>query len=434
MKRITFILTSVIIFLGAFSFSVVMADSGDIILRVGEKKTIPGVQMELLLENIDNSGTASFYLESELIKLMPGESKTIKNGVVSLINSSYEEKYVTFRVIIEPTPPPVITPLIISPDHASDKIVRHGYVLIDAYIKELSEKRCTFPDGQFMFFFNGGAGKNVSISPACIPPTGIWRNISFINADNTAKMIILDGPVSGTPGTPNEKAIKGAINDLSARLLDSAMLVKIVYKDGPPDLNFDLSKESDFQKFIDLMFATIKLSKPLASGPIPAAKMTLPEGTLLKINPGNKRTVEIEGNTVSVEIVQTKAVFNGQKKDVKLTPAKKDEPIKIEIEGKTITTKTVLEIKETKLYLETANSKEEIKITPLQALNSVGLKEPREIQLEEKNQKPIYSVAGMTQAKLFSIIPVRLEISAEVDAQSGKIISIRKPWWAFLAR
>lgn len=149
----------------------------------------------------------------------------------------------------------------ITPEYASEKIVRHGYALIDAYIKELPAPRCTFPDGQFRFWFNGGTGKDVLISPACIPPGGIWRNISFVNTDDTAIMIVLDGPISGTPGTPNEEAIRGAISNLSARLSDSKMLVKIIYKNGTPDLNFDLSKETDLQKFIDLMFSTIKLSK-----------------------------------------------------------------------------------------------------------------------------------------------------------------------------
>jgi len=45
-----------------------------------------------------------------------------------------------------------------------------------------------------------------------------------------------------------------------------------------------------------------------------------------------------------------------------------------------------------------------------------------------------YEVAGEKEGKIFGLFSSKGLVRAEVDALSGEIISVRKPWWAFLAK
>jgi len=79
------------------------------------------------------------------------------------------------------------------------------------------------------------------------------------------------------------------------------------------------------------------------------------------------------------------------------------------------------------------SNKKQINILPEDAIKVSEIdKESAKIELIEKYQKPVYSVVGMKQAKLLFIIPVLMEVKTEVDAETGKVISVNKPWWSFL--
>lgn len=61
-------------------------------------------------------------------------------------------------------------------------------------------------------------------------------------------------------------------------------------------------------------------------------------------------------------------------------------------------------------------------------------KESAKIELIEKSKKSVYSVIGVKQVKLLFMIPVSMEVKTEVDAETGKVISVSRPWWSFLSR
>ena len=44
-----------------------------------------------------------------------------------------------------------------------------------------------------------------------------------------------------------------------------------------------------------------------------------------------------------------------------------------------------------------------------------------------------YDVEGEKEGKMLGLFRVKGKVSAEVDAESGEVIKIRKPWWAFMA-
>lgn len=95
-----------------------------------------------------------------------------------------------------------------------------------------------------------------------------------------------------------------------------------------------------------------------------------------------------------------------------------------------------LVIEESKLFMETSSGREVINILPEDAVaasETPQMASVKSIELREESQKPIYSVKGVKQARLFFIIPVSMEIETKVDAETSNVISVNKPWWSFLA-
>jgi hypothetical protein len=45
-----------------------------------------------------------------------------------------------------------------------------------------------------------------------------------------------------------------------------------------------------------------------------------------------------------------------------------------------------------------------------------------------------YQIQTKKKARLFWLVPVKEQMGAEVDAETGEIVDIRNPWWGFLAR
>jgi hypothetical protein len=75
------------------------------------------------------------------------------------------------------------------------------------------------------------------------------------------------------------------------------------------------------------------------------------------------------------------------------------------------------------------------------ALEVLGAKcEERNCTVELKeigkgNQtKATYEVKAEKQVKLFGFIKTKMHVQAQVDAETGNVTNIKKPWWAFLTR
>lgn len=91
-----------------------------------------------------------------------------------------------------------------------------------------------------------------------------------------------------------------------------------------------------------------------------------------------------------------------------------------------------------KVYAETAAGKKEIKIMPdtaseraIERLGELNFT----IILKEVGQdtKLVYEMNATKEARVIGIFKVKAEVKARVDAQTGEIISVKRPWWAFLA-
>ncbi|NIO22677.1 MAG: hypothetical protein GTN38_01465 [Candidatus Aenigmarchaeota archaeon] len=95
-----------------------------------------------------------------------------------------------------------------------------------------------------------------------------------------------------------------------------------------------------------------------------------------------------------------------------------------------------LVVEESKLFMKTSVGKKPVNLLPedVIGISETPTKEAVEkIELKEESQKPVYSVKGTKQARILFIIPVSMEVETNIDAETGDVISVNKPWWSFLA-
>ena len=90
-----------------------------------------------------------------------------------------------------------------------------------------------------------------------------------------------------------------------------------------------------------------------------------------------------------------------------------------------------------KLYGVFRNNKtKNIKLLPHQVREKI--RERLERHLEDENisldENGTYQYRAKKRARLFFIFPVRVRVNAELDPETGKILRLRHPWWAFFAR
>ncbi len=75
-------------------------------------------------------------------------------------------------------------------------------------------------------------------------------------------------------------------------------------------------------------------------------------------------------------------------------------------------------------------------LLPNTAMNAVekvfGAVEEKNIRLKVLEEKPVYEISAVKNAVFLWVFPLQMEIKAEVNAQTGGVKRIEKPWWSFL--
>lgn len=99
----------------------------------------------------------------------------------------------------------------------------------------------------------------------------------------------------------------------------------------------------------------------------------------------------------------------------------------------------------TKLYARLSNGRNaEIKVMPdtasetaLQRLRLKNCDEDCNIELKEvgsgNKTRAAYEVRSQRNSKVLGLFNARMQVQAQVDAETGELIQVNKPWWAFLA-
>lgn len=89
-----------------------------------------------------------------------------------------------------------------------------------------------------------------------------------------------------------------------------------------------------------------------------------------------------------------------------------------------------------KLLMETSSGRKQINILPEKALEVSATPNKNlvtTLELKEEPQGPIYSIKGTRPARFLGIFSINLRIETKVSAESGKVLSVKRPWWRFLA-
>ncbi len=148
-------------------------------------------------------------------------------------------------------------------------------------------------------------------------------------------------------------------------------------------------------------------------------------------------------NTVSYNIItQTSIIISGEteKPDSynvtmwQTGSSSRDKGI-IEVNSIPVSYSKEMLVEESKLFMRTSVGKKQVNILPENAIKiseSFSKNSVEEIELKEEAKRPVYLVTSTKKAKLFAIFPISLKIRTKIDAQFGKLISIRKPWWSSL--
>lgn len=109
--------------------------------------------------------------------------------------------------------------------------------------------------------------------------------------------------------------------------------------------------------------------------------------------------------------------------------------VSVESEGVSATTQQKLILNNSKLYLGSVSEEKQIRISPQEALSKIEkTTEVQRFELTQPEEKPVYEITGVRQAKILYLFPVSIPIETKIDANTGEILSVTKPWWDLLAR
>ncbi len=191
------------------------------------------------------------------------------------------------------------------------------------------------------------------------------------------------------------------------------------------------------------------VSAPVLSSPSAVVSANLTQTSSAAISGGN--IISTSQPTTQASVVYTVTVINSTPSSATLTSSSQTSPISANIaisrrvggNGGTLITPMAsveyagnLEIAESRIMMNTSVGQKPVNILPgvaIEASGILGKEAIQKVELIEKMQKPVYLIRSARQAKLLFFMPVSIEVQTDVDAETGNVISVSKPWWSFLA-
>jgi len=76
----------------------------------------------------------------------------------------------------------------------------------------------------------------------------------------------------------------------------------------------------------------------------------------------------------------------------------------------------------------------QVKITPEKIYEILDTQNINNIELKKESQKSVYSVDGTKRVKLLGLFSMEMKITTNIDVETGEIVSMKNPWWSFLAK
>ncbi len=154
-------------------------------------------------------------------------------------------------------------------------------------------------------------------------------------------------------------------------------------------------------------------------------------GMGMEANMGVKGKAGVSGTSGAARMVMT-VNMGGEKR------------LRIMVEGNTavieangVKVRSMVRVRVEGNMLVSARSGKPIKVDPVKAVQEVKSRVRAEnvvdVELVDNGKGPVYVVKAEKPARLFGIIPVSMTVDAEVNAESGSVVAVQRPWWAIFA-
>lgn len=162
---------------------------------------------------------------------------------------------------------------------------------------------------------------------------------------------------------------------------------------------------------------------------------TCPVGCICEVDVGGTSTTKILAMICPTEQepVETTIVGGTSTTETLISIIKEDSNLKIKSGDVEVVTSEKVFVENSELYVYTSKDIKQIKSFPEEAVSSSKIETLINIELIEENEKLVYHIFGTSKGKFLFIFPVTLEIKTIISAETGEVIDIDKPWWAFLA-
>ncbi len=92
-------------------------------------------------------------------------------------------------------------------------------------------------------------------------------------------------------------------------------------------------------------------------------------------------------------------------------------------------------VKGSRLFMETSSGEKEVNVLLEEAIAAADIsdrKAVKKIELKEEAGNPVYELSEEKSVNFLFLIPVKMEFTTKINAQSGSVVSVEKPWWSFL--
>jgi hypothetical protein len=123
-------------------------------------------------------------------------------------------------------------------------------------------------------------------------------------------------------------------------------------------------------------------------------------------------------------------------KPTKISIARELENVTINVSGISARTPENMKIENEKIAVVTSTGIKEIKVLPDELVDklskeSVFKQDIEDITLKVENEMPVYNVKSKVPVKILGLIPAEMNIKAKIDAQTGRVLRVDRPWWHF---
>ncbi len=136
----------------------------------------------------------------------------------------------------------------------------------------------------------------------------------------------------------------------------------------------------------------------------------------------------VDTSTTTVEVTVSSSGGGSGKVGIKKSPNG------IEITSNNVPAETTSDVSVENSELTVGNVK--VKVLPDQASEKakqvIAALNVKKISIKEQSGKTVYSVQGIRNGRLLFLIPVDVEMTANIDASTNEVVGTEAPWWNFL--